>query len=243
MNRYFASIKTTRVALKQLSHIVPIELTKIQEKFASVIGYQTWKEFINVNQETKESSWITRSELLKIIENIFNEDILQQHYYKIKAIISKIFLIDTLFLKEVYKKIPDKEFFFLKNTLLCSDIYDPHIIDIASPLLLNRKDDNSFNMESSIIRCFSNYEIGFHEGYLYINSSVILPHIKDIVFNALGAGLSYYVLNYVYDESIVHDLMRLLFSGHTLIFSGPDSKRYKEELSRQINHWKINNHS
>lgn len=242
MNRYFASINTTRVALKQLSHIVPIELTKIQEKFASIIGYQTWKEFINVNKETKESSWITHNELSNIIENLFDKKIIKQDYYQIRAVISKIFLIDIFFLKDVYKKIPDKEFFFLRNSLFTQYANEPHIINITSPIILDRENDNLFNMKSSIIRCFDNIYSDFQEDYIYINSSVILPNMKDIILNGLRSGISYYVLNYTYDESIIREFMRLLFSGNTLIFSGPDSYLYKDKITNEINEWNKGNY-
>ena len=220
-------------------------MTVLQEKFAVSIGYMNWKEFININKDTSEPGWIDVNSLGNIIENIFDKKILDSKdrpFLKIQVLFSKLFLVDVCFLKEIYKTIPDNDFYYIQKTILGESTIENNLIAIEEPIILSKK-DNNLNMADSFIRCISGFVNEKSDDYIYISSETILPDLKQTIANGIRMGASVFVFNYVFDETSIWNFMRLLFSGSVLIFSGKDSFKYKETIKQEMETWIKNNNS
>jgi hypothetical protein len=157
MKRYLVPINTTRLALKKITKIQNIKLTSLQELFSINVGYTNWKELIYVNNKTITSNWITFNDFYNIIEKIFGKTLEQENKLKIISILSKVFMIDFLCLKDIYSYISDDDYYIMKNGLFNAIHKDEldNIIAIKSSIVLNEKYNDLYLKNKDIVsRCF-----------------------------------------------------------------------------------------
>ena len=238
MKRYLVPINTTRLALKKITKIHNITLTDLQERFAINIGYTNWKELIFINNKTTMSNWISYHCFHNIVENLFKEDLEYINKIPIISILSKIFMIDFLCLKEIYHHISNDDYYTIKNSLFNAQNKElDNVITINSPIILNNKSNDLYLEDKNILsRCFSPKPNDF----IYIQSDNVIYDFQDIINECLRTGLKYYIINCPYDEKNIRTLCRLMFSGHIIVLSGSSALEYKENMNKWIMNFKRN---
>lgn len=239
MKRYLVPINTTKTALKKITKIYNIKLTNLQERFAINIGYTNWKELICVNSKTTMSNWIPYQCFYNIVENLFKEDLEYINRIPIiSEILSKIFMIDFLCLKEIYNHISKDDYYKMKNSLFNVQHKElDNVIAIKSSIVLDEKSNDLYLEDKNILsRCFSPKPNDF----IYIKSDNVIYDFQDIINECLRTGLKHYIINCPYDEKNIRTLCRLMFSGHIIVLSGSSALEYKENMNKWIMNFKRN---